>query len=189
MTRFLWIKRKAKLSPNGQNLWLQLRGCQHKTQRQGTCSQPTPSLSWCFQILPVSALCCPLHPFPPPLCCLALLISESTHHNPAIFKTFSKPGNWNWLHNACSKNCIILNVCGGRGNGALEFSYFYKAIMEEEAECCWSRDWCISELLGSDWGDELVEVRACFVVVVEGEEAVAAGGGLFRWWWWCCCTF
>lgn len=45
-------------------------------------------------------------------------------------------------------------------------SYFYKAVMEEQANGGWSRDRDDFELLGSDGADEFLHLRARFRIVI-----------------------
>lgn len=45
--------------------------------------------------------------------------------------------------------------------------YFNKAVMEEKANGCWTRNWCFFELLGCDGPNELFELRTRFRIVID----------------------
>lgn len=52
--------------------------------------------------------------------------------------------------------------------------YFYKAVMEKEANGGWTRNGCFFELLAGYWTYKLLKLRARFCIVINWELASAA---------------
>lgn len=73
-----------------------------------------------------------------------------------------------WSCNYCKNGKCVTHA---RKQMSLEYTYFDKAVMEEESNGCWPWNRCFFELLRSYWTNKLLNCRACFWVVINGELA------------------